>query len=465
MTKDNITIQDLARVLSEGRNIEINVSEQFVLVMFDVVMTALERERLVKIKGLGTFKVIEVGARESINVNTGERVVIGSHRKVTFSPDSIMKELVNKPFSQFETVVLNDGVEFDDMVGGNVESVSEPDVATLDDYAETGEPDGAVIPDMYDFTQGRPEEPLLESVEKGTPGQEFRPEDLAYGKYGMEEAASESDSKEKDTIPEPEFEPIGETDAEESDVGYSTDGDFVDNENVALQQMEPEAEGVCMLESESVPEDTAAEPSVEEEQPEAPSLQGRGIVKKVLLGLSVVVLVVAAAYCGFLYGLHVAGNVPQMVIDRPKIERNPQKPSAQPVVVKQDSTERVKQATPPVAADSVQKKETGSTAKPDVEKKESVQNNSEAGNIKEFDSSKYDRMDSRVRTGAYRIVGTSQVVSAREGETLVQISDRLLGTGMECYVEVYNDLKSGVDLKTGQKVRIPKLELKKKRKH
>lgn len=116
-----ITVQELARVLAERKKLEESVARSFVSTMFDVVRVALERDKLVKVKGLGTFKLIEVSARESVNVNSGERMLIGSYGKITFTPDSIMKEIVNKPFSQFETVVLNDGVEFDDIEqqGGN----------------------------------------------------------------------------------------------------------------------------------------------------------------------------------------------------------------------------------------------------------------------------------------------------------------------------------------------------------
>ena len=110
-----MTIQDIAKVLVEKNKLPQAEAEAFVAAIFDVVEAGIERDKLVKIKGLGTFKVVTVDARESVNVNTGERVIIDSHDKITFTPDAMMKELVNKPFSSFETVVLNEGVEFEDM--------------------------------------------------------------------------------------------------------------------------------------------------------------------------------------------------------------------------------------------------------------------------------------------------------------------------------------------------------------
>ena len=110
-----LTIQEIAKILVEKSGLSQKDANRFASEMFAIIQQRLEEDELVKIKGLGTFKIINVEARESVSVRTGERVVIDSHAKVTFTPDAVMKELVNKPFSQFETVVLNDGVEFEDV--------------------------------------------------------------------------------------------------------------------------------------------------------------------------------------------------------------------------------------------------------------------------------------------------------------------------------------------------------------
>ena len=109
-----ISIQDLSQALVVRHGLEKHDAAIFVSAMFDIIQMNLEKDRIVKVKGLGTFKIIDVDDRESVNVNTGERVLIEGHNKITFTPDPLMKELVNKPFSQFETVVLNDGVDFED---------------------------------------------------------------------------------------------------------------------------------------------------------------------------------------------------------------------------------------------------------------------------------------------------------------------------------------------------------------
>ena len=112
---DRISIQDIAKALVDKHGLSQNDAENFVTTLFDVLNEGLHKEKIVKIKGLGTFKVIDVRERESINVNTGERVLIDSHGKITFTPDAVMRDLINKPFAQFETVILNEGVDLDEM--------------------------------------------------------------------------------------------------------------------------------------------------------------------------------------------------------------------------------------------------------------------------------------------------------------------------------------------------------------
>ena len=132
-----MTIQDMAKTLVERHELTKKEASAFVNAMFDVIQQALERDKIVKVKGFGTFKIIDVDARESVNVNTGERVLIEGHNKITFTPDALMRELVNKPFSQFETVVLKDGVDFEE---GTIEeeSVEDPALMPLVDFGTHG---------------------------------------------------------------------------------------------------------------------------------------------------------------------------------------------------------------------------------------------------------------------------------------------------------------------------------------
>ena len=137
-----INLNELSAVLIERFGLNKRDAQQFIAQMVDVIRQGISQDKLVKVKGLGTFKIVEVGARESVNVNTGERVTIDSHSKLTFTPDAAMKELVNKPFSQFETVVLNEGVDFSDM-----EDENEPSVVEEEPVTETVEP-AAAEPDQ-----------------------------------------------------------------------------------------------------------------------------------------------------------------------------------------------------------------------------------------------------------------------------------------------------------------------------
>ena len=137
-----VTIQDIAEKLVKQNGLSKKEATRFVNMMFDLVREALERDSSVKVKGLGTFKIIDVDSRESVNVNTGERVLIEGHNKITFTPDVLMKELVNKPFSQFETIVLNDGVDFKD-------PVKEEEAETPETEGEESE--GGEMP-LVDFT-------------------------------------------------------------------------------------------------------------------------------------------------------------------------------------------------------------------------------------------------------------------------------------------------------------------------
>ncbi len=130
-----LTIQEIAKILVEKNKLTVKEANQFAALVFEVIQEGLDTEGQVKVKGLGTFKKIQVEARESVSVRTGERVMIDSHAKITFTPDALMKELVNKPFSQFETVILNDGVEFEDLA----DDLTEEELSELDSMENTEE--------------------------------------------------------------------------------------------------------------------------------------------------------------------------------------------------------------------------------------------------------------------------------------------------------------------------------------
>lgn len=176
---NKLTLNNIAKVLVEKNGLEPKEAMMFTTAMFDLIHDRLNEEGIVKVKGLGTFKMIRVEARESINVRTGERVLIDSHAKITFTPDAVMKELVNKPFSQFETVVLNDDVEFTDMKSEETTDEtnnSEQSESLVDVVSEGGTPEPAPEPAPEPVVEVAPEpapvvapEPVAEVAPEPTP--------------------------------------------------------------------------------------------------------------------------------------------------------------------------------------------------------------------------------------------------------------------------------------------------------
>ena len=433
-----ITVQELARVLAERKKLEESVARSFVSTMFDVVRVALERDKLVKVKGLGTFKLIEVSARESVNVNSGERMLIGSYGKITFTPDSIMKEIVNKPFSQFETVVLNDGVEFDDIEQQGGEPVPEPAV----------ESDGDISEGYADSDAEQEAEPAAEIDTEPDAGDK---RDAAGSLENHAQPAAVS-------VAGPD---AGQSSA--SDAEAQAEADAGETVIPAVDRVEESAGGTGISPSSPT---ACAEKADDGEAVPVPETGGRGRgVRAAMLSLLVVVLMAASAYGGYLFGLYKAYG-PALAKDGGRGQTATQaKPAVQPVKSVQPAATADSAAAKAAPADTATAVPPAGKAAAPAEK---AAGNDEGGKArpaeaKAFDPAKYDAMDSRVRTGAYRIVGTDRVVRVKQGESLQRISDRMLGPGMECYIEVYNGLPANADLKEGQALKIPKLELRKKR--
>ena len=197
-----IYLNELAGILAEKGNIDRRTAQRFVSAVVAVIRKGLENDRLVKIKGLGTFKVIEVDARESINVNTGERLLIEGHSKLTFMPDNAMKELVNKPFSLFETVLLNEGVDFEDIP----QDASDEDSAAED-----------IETDMAEKESQQAEPLLTKSIEEETVGEEPVVEEPVEEELFAEEPTEEEPTEEEPTEEEPTEEAIIEEESDEED--------------------------------------------------------------------------------------------------------------------------------------------------------------------------------------------------------------------------------------------------------
>lgn len=399
-----MTIQDISKVLMERNGLNKKVAAAFVNAMFDVIQQALERDRIVKVKGLGTFKIIDVDDRESVNVNTGERVLIEGHDKITFVPDALMKELVNKPFSQFETVVLKDGVDFD-----SVETPQDQEMS--DDNAESSMP-------LVEFGDSINIKPVILGIIKDQPVEKPAPKPM----------------------PEPVKEPVTEPMAESPVVEESAIEDPVTEEPVVDKPVGGEpTEAETPIEDEApVEEDTSEGEPFSWEEEESSS-------KKWLIALIAGLVGLIGGY--FLGSYYPLSNF--LSQEKVKIE--------QPVVVPElpDTLEEVLEPVDTTTAVIASEIPNAEPSQP-VEVKQAQQ--------QDDDTDKYAAMDVRVRTGAYKIVGTDHIVKLKEGENLVKIARRVLGPDMECYLEVYNGLKASSELKVGQEIKIPKLQLKKKKK-
>ena len=396
MLMSKLNIYDLCSVLTSKNGLDDKESHRFIKAIFDVIQEGLDEDKIVKVKGLGTFKIIEVDDRESINVNTGERVLIEGHSKLTFTPDSVMKEIVNKPFSQFETVILNEGVDFPEPV------VEEPAVEDIiaDEPAEDKE---IIVEPQIDNNvaeQSVEEEPVAE-------------------KNVAEEPVAEKNVAE---------EPVAEEPVAGDSVVEFTD----DNDNVQ----------------------SGEENSVEESVFETSN--NNSILRWILSGVAVLLLILGAAYGGYLYGRYELSEeiaYKQMKADLKTAEITTKKAQ---VAIKKDSVAQEVDATK-IGAMSIDNEDES------VNDEAKSVNDEAKTEATKTSSDKYEAMDIRVRTGAYRIIGEDRTVKAKAGQTVEDIATKLLGPGMSCYVEVYNGLEGKATLKEGQTIKIPKLELKKRR--
>lgn len=386
-----LSVAALVELLIRKRSLKRAEAERFVDTIFDIIKEGLEEDKIVRIKGLGTFKIIGVDARESVNVNTGERVIIDSHSKITFTPDNTMKELVNKPFSQFETVVLNEGVDFSD--------------------AETTEESPVV------------EEKVEEKAVEESPIVEEKVEEKV-----VEETLVAQENDETDEIDESPVIQIVEDPDEESS-----------SESPSVQFSE-----------------STDDSSVDENFDEESNVQSH-LLRNILCGAAVVLLIVGAAYGGYRYGRAEA----EQEQHRYSVIAEAAKSAEQ---AKQQAGEAPEDTLAEVPIDAAEigtlKAEEKAEEKTDATARQSAAPKAEPS-TPELD--KYEQMDVRVRTGAYRITGTAQTIKIKAGQTLKGISRTYLGEGMECYMEVYNGIKSTDPLKAGDEIKIPKLELKRKK--
>ena len=519
-TMSKISLNDLAQRLAEKSGISLQDAELFIRKMFDVANEGLQSDKLVKMKWLGTFKVMAVKDRESVDVNTGERIIIEGRDKISFTPDNILKEIVNKPFAQFETVVVNDGVDFDEIdrkfenaeedgsvFESTLESVPDSENSSLESFVEQDSPATSGVIDFLDEENDAPvsDEMIVIgekrlSQENVAEPEEKKPEEKKP--EGSEPAATEP-AVFKPAVSEPvESESAtSELETKESEVPAQNEVESVvsDEENEStLTEKTSIAEKVPSDEENSITEIPIEEetPSSDEETDKRHVVLPRYLV----IAASVVFLAMIGGFGWFAFNYgkmaaqrdHLAlqlDNYQQIaaekkapaksaptqegILRKKAIEDSVRMAQASEVVKKAEnagqnmdamvdkqsidvkSAEAKKNLEAKKLADAKKQQETKKLA--EAKKKEEARKQAEKHAAQA--SSKYDQ-DVRVRTGAYRIIGVSEVVTAREGQTIKSLSQKYLGPGMECYVEALNGTSL---LKSGQKVKIPKLELKKKK--
>ena len=432
------SLNTLGKLLADKSGLSQVEAELFIRKMFDVCNQGLDADKQVKIKWLGTFKVQATKDRESINVNTGERFTIEGRDKLTFTPDNILKEIVNKPFAQFETVVVNDGVDFDE----------------IDE--KFGE----------EQTEDAPEQVIdfLDEEKTATPN----PEVVVIGSEKEKEKEAEDELVKQIAIEQAKLEKLKQAQLEQERLKQER----LEQEKLELAQQQQALKAVV---EPAVP---ASDESEDEEEEEEESSNSHHIVIPRYLVVAVCLIVVALiggmGWFAFNYGQmtaqrdHLAMQLNQY--HQAPAKKVPAKPAAAPLSQEQKLRQKAMEDSIRMAktAEAVKLAENSDEESANAEKakqaeakaKAEAKDKAEEKAASKIASSQYDK-DARVRTGAYRIIGVAQTVTVGAGQTLEQISTRYLGSGMECYVEALNGTST---VKAGQKIKIPKLELKKKKK-
>lgn len=478
MSKSNIS--RLAKSISSKRGLTQAEAERFVSKMFEVANEGLQEDKLLKMKWLGTFKVAAIKDRESVDVNTGERIVIEGRDKISFTPDNILKEIVNKPFAQFETVVVNDGVDFSDIDEKfSLQAVpTEPIAAEMPNTigeqktaeASIGQPESKSFDESKNTDEQKVADLPTAEVYPSAEAQPMAEEQSMTGEHPMAE--------------ELQMQPlVGNTTGEQESL---VNEDILTKESSLVKNASDNEAGTS---NEAVASNNAAmsDGAVPSEEPDAEV--GEEVhfhylmIPKYLVAIICLVFVILLGGMGWF-----AFNFGKMQAQRDKLAMQLQTIKKLTPVATKDSTQTsaedsaalalkmkaqedsIRMAETSKAVEMAEKTEQGrvegqaltNTSSSQIGTSSKEKGSSQAKGTAPSDprSSAYDA-DPRVRTGAYRIVGVAQTVTVKEGQTLASLSSLYLGPGMECYVEAVNG-KS--EVKVGQKIRIPKLELKRKKK-
>lgn len=472
------SLNGLADKLAEKSGLSQIEAELFIRKMFDVCHQGLAADKIVKMRWLGTFKVTSVKERESVDVNTGERIVIEGRDKISFTPDNILKEIVNKPFAQFETVIVNDGVDFESIDKKYEDSLEdeeqEESLEKPKPIIEVVEPTETPLPDVVSEETTQAE--AVSSSEPTTSG--------VIDFLDVPENPSEDSSVVvigEDSTIEPQTTVSQEVPTEEIPSSVSDDIQADSREENSNAEIEAETDAEIGADAE-----IEAETDAEIEADDEVEIRRRHfIIPKyvvIIASFTLLLLIGGLGWFAFNYGQmaaqrdHLELQLAQYKTDKNVVSKPANVKSQEQLLqekARQDSLRMAK------ANDAIKAAERADSLKSAaVDKEMSVKNlktdeksaelkkksatdkkQDKAAEHAKVVSDKYDS-DPRVRTGAYRIVGVDQVVTVVEHQTMATLSKRYLGPGMECYIEALNGTST---IKSGQKVKIPKLELKKKK--
>ena len=484
MNKSSLSV--LAKAVASKRGLTQAEAERFIATMFEVAGAGIQEDKLLKMKWLGTFKITSVKDRESVDVNTGERILIEGRDKISFTPDNILKEIINKPFAQFETVVVNDGVDFSDIdekfanMEREEELLLQKEQERHDDEMVLEE-QNAEQPQELDqnVRQSREEEQSQENLpdaelqsQENLPDAELQSqENLSDAELqSQENNLSDAELQSQENLSDAKLQ--SQDDGEKNDLSQESllNEELTQENNQKVEQPQevksPISEENVALSSELKNVETSADDFSETYASDHHHLV---IPKYVVALVSVVFVALLGGLCwfAFTYG-KMQARQEQMEMQLKAIKPQPQPKPKPTVVAPVDTAKSVASSDDKTDAKNVlangaqannEQTDHAQLAMKKKARQDSIRMAQANNAVKMAEKASEYLNDPRIRTGAYRIVGVEKTVTAKSGQTLAGLSKLYLGPSMECYMQAINGCS---EIKTGQKVKIPKLELKRK---
>ena len=461
MNKSSLSV--LAKAVASKRGLTQAEAERFIATMFEVAGAGIQEDKLLKMKWLGTFKITSVKDRESVDVNTGERILIEGRDKISFTPDNILKEIINKPFAQFETVVVNDGVDFSDIDEKFANMEREEELLL---QKEQERHDDEVVLEEQNAEQ--PQE--LDQNVRQSREEEQSQENLPDAELQSQENLSDAKLQSQENLSDAKLQ--SQDDGEKNDLSQESllNEELTQENNQKVEQPQevksPISEENVALSSELKNVETSADDFSETYASDHHHL----VIPKYVVALVCVVFVAllgGLCWFAFTYG-KMQARQEQMEMQLKAIKPQPQPKPKPTVVAPVDTAKSVASSDDKTDAKNVlangaqannEQTDHAQLAMKKKARQDSIRMAQANNAVKMAEKASEYLNDPRIRTGAYRIVGVEKTVTAKSGQTLAGLSKLYLGPGMECYMQAINGCS---EIKTGQKVKIPKLELKRK---